>query len=205
LLSKHRSQSHIDLQLRIRLIAIHASGATRIFTFVPSGTSYTIASEPTLTETLANPIAHSSFVLDAKTGSLCKADRSRLGIALQATATVNTHVLWISASGKGARCVADVTGEKLGKAEWNPKEGTVWSVQVVERNGALELRPFDIQQLNIIIPGALAIVALTDKGSAFIYSLPHLEYLHTLRLPTLSGQYDSSAFIKVPHMLIHII
>ena len=91
-----------------------------------------------MTETLPSPIPHGSFVLDAKTGIPWRADRNRLGISLQEGTATDTHVLWISAGGKGVRCVADVTGEKIGKADWGHKLGAVRNVQVVERNGEQE-------------------------------------------------------------------
>jgi len=53
----------------------------------------------------------------------------------------------------------------VGKADWSTKAGVVESVQIVEKNGSH------------------ALVAFTDKNQALVYSLPHLEFMHTLQLP----------------------
>jgi len=66
---------------------------------------------------------------------------------------------------KGVRCIADITGERVGKADWNSKVGGVESVQIVEKSGSQ------------------ALVAFTDKNEALVYSLPHLEQLQILHLP----------------------
>ncbi|KAA1468094.1 hypothetical protein DENSPDRAFT_833291 [Dentipellis sp. KUC8613] len=85
---------------RIRLIAVHSSGATNIYTlhrspsgawFIPSSASSSHASltpdmpishEVDETDTLAAPLRRGVFVLDAQSGATCKADRSRLADSL---------------------------------------------------------------------------------------------------------------------------
>jgi len=121
--------------------------------------------EPVETDTLAHPVPHGSFVLDAKTGAPIKADRSRLAASLQTSDRNNAPCLWITAGAKGVRCIAGITGERIGKADWSSKVGAVESVQIIEKSGSH------------------ALVAFTDKNEAVVYSLPHLEQLHSLHLP----------------------
>jgi len=102
-------------------------------------------------------------VLDSKTGLQRKANRNRLAASLEPGA--EAHSIWITAGTKGVRCVSDITGERIGKAEWGNKVGSVQSVKVIERNGSHVL------------------VAFTDQHEALVYSLPHIEYLHTLQIP----------------------
>jgi len=153
--------------VKIRLIASHASGYTQIFNLSrPSGSpSWKLDGEPVETDTLAHPVLHGSFILDANTGGPIKADRSHLAASLQASDRNNTPCLWITAGAKGVRCIADITGERVGKADWSNKVGAVESVQIIEKSGSY------------------ALVAFTDKNEAVVYSLPHLEQLQVLRLP----------------------
>jgi hypothetical protein len=87
------------------------------------------------TETLAHPLRHGSFIIDANTGALIKADRSRLGASLQGSSRNNVPYLWVTAGAKGVRCIADITGERVSKADWSNKVGGVESVQIVEKSG----------------------------------------------------------------------
>lgn len=82
-------------------------------------------------ETVSHPLR--SFVIDAKTGTWIKADRSRLAASSQPSNS--GPCVWVTAGVKGARCVAGVDGERVGKAEWSSKVGAVESVQIVEKNG----------------------------------------------------------------------
>jgi len=58
-----------------------------------------------------------------------------------------------------------LNGERIAKAEWGSKVGTVLRVEVVERRAAC------------------ALVAFTERGEALVYSLPFLEHLGSLQLP----------------------
>jgi len=121
--------------------------------------------EPVETETFSNPVPNGSFVVDANTGALIKADRSRLAASLQTSDRNPIHGLWVTVGSKGVRCIADITGERISKADWNNKAGEIENVQIIDKNGSCVL------------------VAFTDKNKAVVYSLPHLEYLQILHLP----------------------
>lgn len=49
--------------------------------------------------------------------------------------TPTDQVLLVIAGSKGARCNVDITGDRLGKVEWNNKMGKVSSVQIVQKLG----------------------------------------------------------------------
>ncbi|KAF8899078.1 lethal giant larvae like, C-terminal-domain-containing protein [Infundibulicybe gibba] len=121
-----------------------------------------IAGDPAIAEAAADPLPYGGFVLDSKTGVEMKADRSRMsGLGHGTTG----NVIYVTAGAKGARCFLNITGERVGRVEWG-KVGGVCGVQVVERMGSR------------------ALVVLTDRHNALIYSLPYLNHLHTLQLPT---------------------
>jgi hypothetical protein len=87
--------------------------------------------------TVQEPLPGGTFVLDSKTGIRRKADSSRLALSLQTPSGLEPPGILIVAGAKGIKCIADLTGEKLGKAEWSGKSGTAQSAQVVEKMGAL--------------------------------------------------------------------
>ena len=73
-----------------------------------------------------------------KTGKTQGAEGRTLGAALTASSEdlVKGKTFWICAGVKGVRCVVDVTGERIGRAEWPSKLGKVDRVAVVQKNGA---------------------------------------------------------------------
>lgn len=85
----------------------------------------------------SHPLPSGSFAVDAKTGARVAADRQGLSAVLEADSAqgAGRRVVWVSAGAKGARCTADLDGDKLGKADWPGKIGTVVGVDVVEKNG----------------------------------------------------------------------
>ena len=129
--------TYADPRLKIRLIASRASGYTQIFSLRhPSRSSpWELNGEPVETEALAHPIPHGSFIVDADTGAPIKANRSRLAASLQDSNRNNVPYLWITASAKGIRCIANIVGERVAKADWSNKIGGVESVQLVEKSG----------------------------------------------------------------------
>lgn len=84
-------------------------------------------------ETSVSPVA--SFILDAKTGVECTADRARFGASMQNATAVDSHVLFLSAGVKGIRCNVDINGERLAKADWSSNAGTVDTVRIVDKLG----------------------------------------------------------------------
>ncbi|KAF7966227.1 hypothetical protein HWV62_39499 [Athelia sp. TMB] len=154
-----------NAQARVRLIASRQSGRTQVFTLVRDEISCWEVEEATTLELETVPRPLASFVIDAKTGAHVRVDRSSVSAFSASENVKGPRCMWVTAGSKGARCVVDVDGERIGKAEWGNKVGAVESVQVVEKSGSTVL------------------VAFTDKNEALIYSLPHLEFLQNLRLP----------------------
>ncbi|KAI0319430.1 lethal giant larvae like, C-terminal-domain-containing protein [Amylostereum chailletii] len=162
---------------KLRLIAIHLSAATHTYTLerAPSG-EWTIAAAPSETETIV-PLEGCTFVLDARTGAQCKADKNRLSIVLDQHRSPDLdgrgeddpRCFLIVAGSKGARCYGELNGDsRISKAEWGSKAGVVLSAQIIDKNRSRVL------------------VAITDKHNALVYSLPGLDHLHTVPLPTAS-------------------
>ena len=142
---------------------------------------------------MPTPLNSGTFVLDAHTGATCKADKAHLTAVLESKAssraseeTIRCLILVVGA--KGARCLADLSDERVARVEWAHKAGNVVRAQVVERNGS-GISSFDPSCMpsDSIHPGSHALVAFTDRHEALVYSLPMLEYLHTLPLPTASS------------------
>ncbi|KAG1754961.1 lethal giant larvae like, C-terminal-domain-containing protein [Suillus paluster] len=156
----------IDAQLAVRLIAIHESGNTQIFKIIrdPKSSLYNFAQDVTKVEGLQNTLQGGSFVIDSQKGAPWRADRSRFAASLQTQDSNHDHCFWVTASTKGARCMLDISGERIAKVEWNCKKNKVGHVQVIERNNSRVL------------------VAFNDKPEAMVYSLPYLEHLHTFSL-----------------------
>ncbi|EPQ60284.1 hypothetical protein GLOTRDRAFT_134996 [Gloeophyllum trabeum ATCC 11539] len=161
-----------DPMPRVRLLAIPASGRTRVFSLNrASSGSWAVDFMPNPPEAPSEPI-FSAFI-DAYSGARFKADRYGLSRALDPSTedaiAGKGHSYWIVAGAKGIRCSFDLDGHKIGKADWGSKIGKVECCEIVERNGSQ------------------AFVAFTDGHEALIYSLPALEHLHTLQLPQQSN------------------
>ncbi|CAA7264832.1 unnamed protein product [Cyclocybe aegerita] len=162
-----------DSQLKVRLIAVRQSGQGEIYTFVPSGNpvSWSVAGEATICKAMADPVPGATFVLDVKSGSQWRAERTRLATSFKNIPQVDIgpQCLLVAVGARGARISADINGEKVAKVEWGSKVGLVESAQVVEHMGAR------------------ALVIQTDRRDVLIYSLPHLEHLNTVHLPLISS------------------
>ncbi|KAG1765082.1 lethal giant larvae like, C-terminal-domain-containing protein [Suillus occidentalis] len=156
----------MDAQLAVRLIAIHESGNTQVFKIIrdPDSSLYAIAQDVIRVEGLPNVIQGGSFVIDSQKGTTWRADRSRFAASLQTRDSNPAHCFWVTASAKGARCMLDISGERVSKVEWHSKKNKVGHVQVIEKNNSHVL------------------VAFNDKPEAMVYSLPYLEHLHTFSL-----------------------
>lgn len=156
----------MDAQLAVRLIAIHESGNTQVFKIIrdPDSSLYAIAQDVIRVEGLPDVIQGGSFVIDSQKGTTWRADRSRFAASLQTRDSNPAHCFWVTASAKGARCMLDISGERVSKVEWHSKKNKVGHVQVIEKNNSHVL------------------VAFNDKPEAMVYSLPYLEHLHTFSL-----------------------
>ncbi|CDO73112.1 hypothetical protein BN946_scf185007.g166 [Trametes cinnabarina] len=161
-----------DPAVRLRLFCSTVSGATSIYAlnYEPPST-WTILQSPATVEGPARPIPGGCFVLDAKTGMKCRADRYGLATALQKVdmAEEARKFIWVMAGGKGVRCTLNINGERIAKAEWGNKVGTIQHVEVVEK------------------ADSCALVAFTSLGNVLVYTLPHLELVHTMHLSALGS------------------
>ncbi|KAJ8494736.1 hypothetical protein ONZ45_g13123 [Pleurotus djamor] len=153
-----------DPQLRVRLIAVRTTGATEIFTLTKSqiGAWSCKDSDIQTTDSVDDPIPTGSFVIDLKNGAILGATSSKLSTISRSP----TGCLWVVCGAKNAKCIVDITGDQVGKARWNTKSGLVNDVQIVEKNGSR------------------ALVAMTGAHTVYVHSLPELELLHTLLLPS---------------------
>ena len=155
---------------------------------------WSIPSAPSEVEGVPAPLNSGTFVLDAHTGAPCKADKAHLSVALEFKPSSNTHeesvrCLLLIVGAKGARCLADLGSERVARVEWGNKTGNVVRAQVVERNGTQcpMVRVFELCILTVRNLGSYALVVFTNRNEGLVYSLPMLEYLHTLPLPTASS------------------
>ncbi|KAJ6483896.1 WD40 containing snare-dependent exocytosis protein [Mycena vulgaris] len=156
-----------DPQLRIRLIVGSSSGVTEVLTVIRDTSSWRVDAEVKKVETVANPISGGTFILDSK-GLPIRATKEQLAQSFHPTPP-ETHCILVTAGLKGARSFGDITGARIAKTDWGNKAGTVRSVQIVEKMGSH------------------ALVAFTDHHEALAFSLPYLEYLCTLSVPTEDG------------------
>lgn len=129
----------LDPKLKVRLLVSRSSGLTQIINLGRSSgsSSWTIDGEVLETETIPSPISRGSFVIDANNGAPLKANQKGLVATLRAPSDSRSQCLWIIAGAKGVRSIVNITGERVGKADWNTKAGAVESVQIVEKNGTL--------------------------------------------------------------------
>ncbi|KAF8274032.1 lethal giant larvae like, C-terminal-domain-containing protein [Lactarius quietus] len=163
-----------DATPRIRLVAAHASGNIHVYTLARGGDgTWSIPSAPFEAEGVLAPLAHGTFVLDSHTGAPCRADKAHLAVALEFKAPKDTseegvRCLLLVVGVRAARCLADFGDDRIAKAEWGSKAGGAVGAQVVNRNGSFALAVF------------------TDRREVLVYSLPALEFLHTLPWPAAS-------------------
>jgi syntaxin-binding protein 5 len=146
-----------DPACEIRLIAVRESGHSHIYTFMHSSYLQTGRDvRDTLEEAdgMFHPFSE-TFVLDSKTGRRRKLDRRGVGLTETRRGISDSakgdrkHCVWICAGSKGVKSVLDINGSRIAKVDWPSaaKSGTVESVQVVERLGALCMCVVDVDLL----------------------------------------------------------
>lgn len=129
----------LDPTPRVLLLVVRQSGSTDIYAMSrsPDG-SWSISDQTEHAEGSSNPLPDASFVIDSKNGRRCKADGNGLITAMNPTSDpTKGRYLWITAGTKGARCVVDITGDRLGRVEWPSKAGKVEKVSFVQKNGEM--------------------------------------------------------------------
>ncbi|RXW24028.1 hypothetical protein EST38_g1807 [Candolleomyces aberdarensis] len=154
-----------DEILRVRLVISKNSGAQEVITLVPSGSPATwgISGEPVATHGVSEPLNEGVFVLDSKTGTMVGATGSLLASSYRSESPNSPSIL-VTVGAKGARTYTNITGDRIGKADWGIRAGNAIAAQVVQRMASR----------------ALAVV--TDKEEVFAYSLPHLEFITRFKL-----------------------
>ncbi|KAF5352734.1 hypothetical protein D9756_005911 [Leucocoprinus leucothites] len=151
-----------DSKLLIRLIAIRSSGNLDVYTISQSRTGFHFEGPITSNKAIPNPLPGGTFVISAKTGAFCKADQRHFADMIRFHEQESEPVILVTSGIKGVRSFVNITGDRIGKAEWSAKFGDVIGVQIVERLGSK------------------AFVAYTDKSAVHVYSLPYLEHIHTI-------------------------
>jgi syntaxin-binding protein 5 len=109
-------------------------------------TSWVIEEEAVKMHTVENPLPGGTFVVDRKSGDKRVPDKAMLGACLQPpTAVADLRSFLIVSGTKEVKCFANITGERVGKAEWDSKCGLISRVEIVERMGKLLIdKPFCI-------------------------------------------------------------
>ncbi|THH26967.1 hypothetical protein EUX98_g7215 [Antrodiella citrinella] len=159
-----------DATYRVLLIATNDGGSSTIYSLARSQTgTWTVKDSAEPAEAISHPISGGSLVIDARSGARCRANRHGLATALASSpedAMIRDvrKTIWVSAGAKGAKCVVNITGERVERVDWGSKAGKVERVEIVHKNSAAVL------------------VAFTDRRQALIYSLPFLELLHTVQI-----------------------
>ena len=131
----------VDPKPLLRLIAIRFSGNEDVYTISQSHEGFKFEGPVTFNKVVPNPLPNGTFVVDAKTGASCKADRQRFMDMLHFHEKEVGPVVLVAAGMKGVRSFLNITGERIGKAEWSAKSGSVVDVQIVERLGRYTVHP----------------------------------------------------------------
>ncbi|KAG6919011.1 hypothetical protein DXG01_009721 [Tephrocybe rancida] len=151
---------------QVRLVVARMSGQYQIYTLTQTESSaqpWSCERPITVDGGVPNALPRGLFVLDSKTGVSLPAGHIRLALAGSGEPTVPSILVMVGA--RGARCFANLNGERIGKVDWGNKAGDVLGVQIIEKLGSHVL------------------VVATTKHDALIYSLPQLEYIMTLKIP----------------------
>lgn len=134
--------------LHVRLLACHRSGTVDVYTLVnpeSSGRIWTVSDVIEKLDGSDHPMPRGSFVINAKNGASRAAARQNFSEALEGRAGSprskekkedgKAHCFWISVGEKGARCIVNYTGNRVGKVDWG-KGVNVECVEVIDRSGA---------------------------------------------------------------------
>lgn len=118
-------------------MALRASGRYEIYTLSQTGSPaqpWSCHGPISMDGGILHPLARGAFVVDSKSGIEWPASRSRLA-AVDMSSGPRTPSILVMTGAKGARCFANLDGERVGKAEWGSKIGTIQCVQIVEKLG----------------------------------------------------------------------
>lgn len=162
---------------------MQTSGNMEIYTITHSRSGFAVEDPILSSRVISDPLRDGTFVISSKSGTLCKADRSRFADVLHFSNQESEPVVLVTAGAKGVRSFANITGERVGKADWSSKHGEVIRVQIVERLGKSISFSLVMWGTDAVI-GSRVFVAYTNKSALHVYSLPQLEHIHTI--PALS-------------------
>lgn len=120
---------------------VYSSGRTRIFSVVRGNQSsqWLAVREPVKFDMESKVLPQGSFVLNAKTGTPCKADKARFSAATRGSPS-DGHVFFLTAGVEGAKCNLDISGDRIAKVDWDTNVGKVIQLQVVEKTGWIFLQ-----------------------------------------------------------------
>lgn len=155
-----------DGVLKVRLIISRRSGDAELVTLQTtkgSGSPWGVAGEIIDFRGVSDPLPEGSFVLDSKTGKNRGATGSLFALSYHGELCPSPSI-FITVGHKGARSYADITGERIGKADWGIRGGNAVAAQIVGRMSSR------------------ALVVITDKEEALAFSLPHLESITRFKL-----------------------
>ena len=115
------------------------SGSSEVFKVIRDtcSTTWVIHGEAEKRRTVEKPLQGGTFVIDRKTGGKLAADRTGLEACLQPlTSAADRHGILVVAGEEVVKSIADITGDRIGKAEWATEAGMIQCVNIVERMGA---------------------------------------------------------------------
>ncbi|KAG5732833.1 hypothetical protein E4T56_gene2783 [Termitomyces sp. T112] len=162
------SQLNKDPEPQVRLVVTRISGAYLIYTLVRSdsfASPWSCQGPITTDGGVQHALPRGTFVFDSKTGTQLPANHIHLARATSGEPRAPSILIMVGA--KGARCFANINGERIGKIEWSHKVGEVLAAQIVEKLGSRVL------------------VVTTNRQDALVYSLPQLEHIMTFKIPAL--------------------
>jgi syntaxin-binding protein 5 len=154
-----------------------------VYTVSHSRAGFAVEDPITVNKVIVDPLREATFVINSKSGSICRADKTHFAEIVRFGGGEGQPVIFITAGAKSVRSYSNITGERVGRADWSSRYGKVIAVQVVERLGKFVYIFLAVGVLTIVT-GSRVFVAYTDKSALHIYSLPHLE--HILTIPALS-------------------
>lgn len=178
-------ESYLDGVLKVRLIISRRSGDAELVTLQTtkgSGSPWGVAGEIIDFRGVSDPLPEGSFVLDSKTGKNRGATGSLFALSYHGELCPSPSI-FITVGHKGARSYADITGERIGKADWGIRGGNAVAAQIVGRMCECHVpQTARHAPLTRDILASRALVVITDKEEALAFSLPHLESITRFKL-----------------------
>lgn len=112
------------------------SGVVEIYNLGHSGNpaAWSIIGEPISSKGVADPLPNGAFVLDGRSGFQQRADKQQLAALYRPTES-NARQVLVTVGMKGARCMAEINGDRIGKVDWGHKLSFAYGAQIVEKLG----------------------------------------------------------------------